>query len=86
MTQEWFEEHNNDFEVLTWPPKSPDSNQIEHLWDVLDKSLIHWGVTLQFTGFKGSATDGLVPESTVYMQRWNSCLNGSGWFKERPTR
>ncbi|ROL44145.1 hypothetical protein DPX16_5339 [Anabarilius grahami] len=32
MVQEWFEEHNNEFEVFTWPPNSP-----EHLWDVLNK-------------------------------------------------
>ncbi|KAK3540543.1 hypothetical protein QTP70_034300 [Hemibagrus guttatus] len=36
MFQEWFDEHN-EFEVLTWPPIFPDLNQIEHLWDVLDK-------------------------------------------------
>ena len=39
MVQEWFEEHNNKFEVLTWPPNSPDLNPIEHLWDVLDKQV-----------------------------------------------
>ncbi|KAK3510356.1 hypothetical protein QTP70_004933 [Hemibagrus guttatus] len=37
--QEWFDEHNNEFEVLTWPPNSPDLNPIEHLWDVLDKQV-----------------------------------------------
>ncbi|KAK3543439.1 hypothetical protein QTP70_020917, partial [Hemibagrus guttatus] len=37
MLQEWFDEHNNEFEVLTWPPNSPDLNPIEHLWDVLNK-------------------------------------------------
>ena len=26
--QEWFEEHNNEFEVLTWPPNSPDLSPI----------------------------------------------------------
>ncbi|KAK3520060.1 hypothetical protein QTP70_011983 [Hemibagrus guttatus] len=36
MVQEWFDEHNK-FEVLTWPPNSPDLNPIEHLWDFLDK-------------------------------------------------
>ena len=35
MVQEWFEEHNNKFEVLTWPPNSQDLNPVEHLWDVL---------------------------------------------------
>ncbi|KAK3526203.1 hypothetical protein QTP70_017761, partial [Hemibagrus guttatus] len=39
MVQEWFDEHNNRFEVLTWPPNSPDLNLIEHLWDVLDKQV-----------------------------------------------
>ncbi|KAK3563503.1 hypothetical protein QTP86_030370 [Hemibagrus guttatus] len=37
MLQEWFDEHNNQFEVLTWPPNSPDLNPIQHLWDVPDK-------------------------------------------------
>ncbi|KAK3529377.1 hypothetical protein QTP70_029484, partial [Hemibagrus guttatus] len=36
---EWFYEHNNQFEVLTWPPNSPDLNPIEHLWDVLNKQV-----------------------------------------------
>ena len=35
----WFEEHNNEFEVLTWPPNSPDLNPVELLWDVLDKQV-----------------------------------------------
>uniref|UniRef100_A0A8P4G4M8 Transposable element Tcb1 transposase n=1 Tax=Dicentrarchus labrax TaxID=13489 RepID=A0A8P4G4M8_DICLA len=39
MVQEWFEEHNNDFRVLTWPPNSPDLNPVEHLWDALDKQV-----------------------------------------------
>ncbi|KAK3557200.1 hypothetical protein QTP70_026141, partial [Hemibagrus guttatus] len=39
MVQEWFDEHNNQFEVSTWPPNSPDLNPIENLWDVLDKQV-----------------------------------------------
>ena len=39
IVQEWFEEHDKEFKVLTWPPNSPDLNLIEHLWDVLDKQV-----------------------------------------------
>ena len=39
MDQEWFDDHNNENEVLTWLPNSPDLSQIEHLWDVLDKQV-----------------------------------------------
>ncbi|KAK3536457.1 hypothetical protein QTP86_012613 [Hemibagrus guttatus] len=39
MLQEWFDDHNNQFEVLTPPPNSPDLNPIQLLWDVLDKQV-----------------------------------------------
>ncbi|KAK3519523.1 hypothetical protein QTP70_033853, partial [Hemibagrus guttatus] len=39
IIQEWFDEHNNEFDVLTWPPNSPDLNPIEHLRNVLDKQV-----------------------------------------------
>ncbi|KAE8297395.1 Transposable element Tcb1 transposase Transposable element Barney transposase [Larimichthys crocea] len=39
VVQEWFEEHNNEFEVLTWPPNSPDLNPMGDLWDALDKQV-----------------------------------------------
>ena len=45
MVQKWFEEHRNKFEVLTWPPNSPDLNPIEHLRDVLDKPV--WSMEAQ---------------------------------------
>ncbi|KAK3560178.1 hypothetical protein QTP86_034671 [Hemibagrus guttatus] len=41
MVQEWFDDHNNQFEELTWPSNSPDLNPIQHLWDVLDKAPPH---------------------------------------------
>ncbi|KAK3562931.1 hypothetical protein QTP86_011615 [Hemibagrus guttatus] len=39
MVQEWFDDHNNQFEVLTPPPTSPDLNPIQHLWDMLYKQV-----------------------------------------------
>ena len=35
----WFDELNNEFEVLTRTPNSPDLNPTEHLWDVMDKQV-----------------------------------------------
>lgn len=32
-----FEEHSDEFEVLTRPPDSSELDRIQHLWDVLDK-------------------------------------------------
>ena len=66
MVQEWFEEHNNEFEVMTWPPNPPHLNPIEHLWDVV--SPIHGGPTLQLTGLKGSAANILVPDTPEHLQ------------------
>ena len=39
IVREWFEEHDEVFMVLPWPPNSPDLNPIEHLWDVLDQQV-----------------------------------------------
>uniref|UniRef100_A0AAY5K657 I/LWEQ domain-containing protein n=1 Tax=Esox lucius TaxID=8010 RepID=A0AAY5K657_ESOLU len=35
----WFLEHDNEFNVLKWPPQSPALNPIEHLWDVVEQEL-----------------------------------------------
>ncbi|KAK3525149.1 hypothetical protein QTP86_019533, partial [Hemibagrus guttatus] len=41
LVQEWFDDHNNQFEVLTWRPlASPNLNPIHHLWGVLDKQVL----------------------------------------------
>lgn len=39
MVQEWFEERNNRFEVLTWLLNSPDLCTIEHVRDVLENQV-----------------------------------------------
>ena len=36
-TKQWFED--NEIEVLSWPPQSPDLNPIEHLWNDIDRHL-----------------------------------------------
>lgn len=35
----WFEEHNQDLQLLPWLPDSPGFNLIEHLWDHLGRHI-----------------------------------------------
>lgn len=37
--RDWFEEHSGQFQRMIWPPRSPDMNPIEHLWDIIEKSV-----------------------------------------------
>ncbi|GBM54115.1 Transposable element Tc1 transposase [Araneus ventricosus] len=34
---EWFEEHTGEFHLMSWPPNSPDLNQMEQIWDVMER-------------------------------------------------
>ncbi|GBM22810.1 hypothetical protein AVEN_226480-1 [Araneus ventricosus] len=34
---EWFEEHTDEFHLISWPPNSPDLNPVEHIWDVMER-------------------------------------------------
>ncbi|GFT21670.1 transposase domain containing protein [Trichonephila clavipes] len=36
---EWFQEHGAEFQLTSWPPNSPDLNQIEHIWNVMGRQL-----------------------------------------------
>ncbi|GFU97398.1 transposable element Tcb2 transposase [Trichonephila clavipes] len=36
---EWFQEHDAEFQLMSWPPNSLDFNQIEHIWDVMGRQL-----------------------------------------------
>ncbi|GBM99997.1 Transposable element Tc1 transposase [Araneus ventricosus] len=36
---EWFEEHTDEFHLMSWPPNSPVLNPMEHIWDVMERQL-----------------------------------------------
>ncbi|KAK9702797.1 DDE superfamily endonuclease [Popillia japonica] len=37
VVQEWFQQHQEDTEVLPWPAKSPELNPIENLWAAMGR-------------------------------------------------
>ena len=39
IVRAWFDEHAGEIQRLNWPPRSPDMNPIEHIWDALDVRL-----------------------------------------------
>ncbi|GBN96493.1 hypothetical protein AVEN_43007-1 [Araneus ventricosus] len=36
---EWFEEHIDEFNLMSWPPNSADLNPIMQIWDVMEWQL-----------------------------------------------
>ncbi|GBO00583.1 Transposable element Tc1 transposase [Araneus ventricosus] len=36
---EWFDEHTDEFHLISWPPNSPDLNPMENIWDVMERQL-----------------------------------------------
>ncbi|GBM13138.1 hypothetical protein AVEN_64350-1 [Araneus ventricosus] len=36
---EWFEEHSDEFHLMSCPPNSSDLNPMEHIWDVMERQL-----------------------------------------------
>ncbi|GBM17643.1 Transposable element Tc1 transposase [Araneus ventricosus] len=36
---EWFGEHTDEFNLMSWPPNSPVLNPKEHIWDVMERQL-----------------------------------------------
>ncbi len=39
IISDWFLEHDNEFNLLKWPPQSPDLSPIEQLWDVVEREI-----------------------------------------------
>ncbi len=39
IISDWFLEHDNEFTLLKWPPKSTELNPIKHLWDVVEREI-----------------------------------------------
>ncbi|GFW67883.1 transposable element Tcb2 transposase [Trichonephila clavipes] len=38
IATEWLQEHSSEFRHFRWPPKSPDMNIIEYIWDALQRA------------------------------------------------
>ncbi|GFU40779.1 histone-lysine N-methyltransferase SETMAR [Trichonephila clavipes] len=38
IATDWLQEHSSEFRYFRWPPKSPDMNIIEYIWDTLQRA------------------------------------------------
>ncbi|GFS69820.1 hypothetical protein TNCV_3101381 [Trichonephila clavipes] len=49
IVQEWFEEHNNKFQLISWQPNSLDLNLTKHIWVFIERQLrdkhLHFGIS-----------------------------------------
>ncbi|GBN46112.1 hypothetical protein AVEN_160555-1 [Araneus ventricosus] len=36
---EWFEEHTDEYHLMSWSPNSLDLNPMKHIWDVMERQL-----------------------------------------------
>ncbi|GFV47576.1 DDE_3 domain-containing protein [Trichonephila clavipes] len=37
IDREWLREHNDEFQLMSWPPNSPDLNPIDHIWAFIER-------------------------------------------------
>ncbi|KAK3543536.1 hypothetical protein QTP70_023867, partial [Hemibagrus guttatus] len=82
MVQEWIDERNNGFEVLTLVSKFPRSQSNRASVGCTGQtSPIHGVPTSQLAGLKGSAANILVPDTTAHLQGSGvHALMGQGCF------
>ncbi len=69
--QELFEEHDEVFKALPWPPNSPDLSSIEHLWNVLDQ---------QNRSMEAPPHNLCISVRTCSEVLWSPCFNASELF------
>jgi hypothetical protein len=75
VVQNWLEEHSGEFRRMVWPPRSPDMNPIEHLWDVVERSIRTQNPAptniRELWAAIQTAWLNISPESSVHL--WNRC-------------
>ena len=78
--QEWLEEQTNDPRCWLGLQISPDSNPIEHLWDMLEQ-VGSMAPSPPHTGPTGSTTNVLLPDTTGHpLRSYDHVLKGQSCF------